>query len=79
MNDTARIHYLAGEVSALHAFALAVIASHQDLPRLAAEFERLSENQIAIATTETVQDAYLDGQRTIIDDLRNTMAARLGH
>jgi hypothetical protein len=78
MNDTARIHYLAGEVSALQAFALAVIASHADLPRLAAEFERLSENQIAIATTETVQDAYLDGQRSIIEDLRNTMTGRLG-
>jgi hypothetical protein len=77
MNDTARIHYLAGEVSALRAFAVAMIASHQDLARLAAEFARLSENQIALSTGQTVHDTYLDGQRSTIDDLRSNMAARL--
>jgi hypothetical protein len=78
MNDTARIHYLAGEASALRAFALAVINVHPDLARLAAEFERLNENEIARSTGETVHDAYLEGQRSTIDDLRGNMAARLG-
>lgn len=79
MNDTARIHYLAGEASALRSFSLAVINVHPDLARLAAEFERLSETQIGIATGQSVQDAYLDGQRSTIEDLRKHMAARLGH
>jgi hypothetical protein len=78
MNDAARIHYLAGEASALRAFALAVIASHSDLARLATEFERLSENQIALSTGATVHDSYLDGQRSTMDDLRSNMAAKLG-
>jgi hypothetical protein len=69
---------LAGEASALRAFSLAVINVHPGLPPLAAEFERLSETQIGMATGQTVQDAYLDGQRSTIEDLRNAMAARLG-
>jgi hypothetical protein len=74
MNDTARIHYLAGEASALRAFCLAMINVHSDLARLAAEFERLSETQIGVATGQSVQDAYLDGQRSTIEDLRKHMA-----
>jgi hypothetical protein len=57
---------------------LAVINVHPDLPRLAAEFERLSETQIGMATGQTVQDAFLDGQRSTIEDLPNPMAVRLG-
>lgn len=77
MNDIDRLHHLAGEVSALRAFAIAVIASHPDLPSLAAEFERLSENQLALSAGETVLDAYFEGQRATIDDLRDNVDAQL--
>jgi hypothetical protein len=77
MVDADRLHHLAGEVSALRAFAKAVIASHPDVTSLAAEFERLTENQIALSVGETVFDPYLEGQRATIDDLRGNVDAQL--
>lgn len=46
VDDTAKLGHLAGQVSALQAFALAVIATHRKPHHLFEEFVRLSDNQI---------------------------------
>jgi hypothetical protein len=75
MNDTDRLHFLAGEVSALRAFAMAVIQTHPNLPALQAEFERLRESQTALSNPVPVREEYFgpttsDGRRSVQADGR---------
>jgi hypothetical protein len=77
METGEKIDFLAGEVSALRAFALAVINSHPNLRLLRDEFERLSELQIGLSVPSTVTEQYLDGQRQAADVLRAHIAARI--
>lgn len=76
-DDKARLEHLAGEVSALRAFAPAVIATHHEPHHLNEEFIRLSEHQIGLTTPADVSDAYVDGQRQTLDVLREYLRLRL--
>jgi hypothetical protein len=51
MDDRSRLEYLAGQVAALNAFAMAVISTHSDLKALHATYARLVEDQIALFVT----------------------------
>jgi hypothetical protein len=76
--DSEKINYLAGEISAFRAFALALINSHPDVQHLADEFLRLSEAAIGISGGTPVSEQYVEAQRKTIDELNAHMHEVLG-
>lgn len=76
MNDSTRIHFLAGQVAALNAFAIALIKTHPDLEALQAEYATLTEKQVALSSPEPVSEAYLEGQQQTAAPLLALIATR---
>lgn len=70
------VHYLAGQVNALEAFALALINTHPDLARLSREFHRISETQAAISLPRVWADEFLHGQAATKEALEAHIANR---
>jgi hypothetical protein len=77
MSEASRLEYLAGQVAALNAFAIALINAHPDLAALQAEYGRLAENQVALSSPEPVSEAYLNGQQQTAEPLLALIAARI--
>lgn len=74
-----QLQLLAGEVSVLRAFVIALIASSQrdDLQRFATEFKRVCDAEMALESGVHVNDAYLVGQRKILEELQASIAKHL--
>lgn len=76
MDDRSRLEYLAGQVAALNAFAIAVIDTHSDVGALHAEYSRLVESQVALSAPEPVSEAYLNGQQQTAEPLLALLVAK---
>lgn len=57
MNDTERLHFLAGKVNGLRAAVFALIETHPDPTRLVQELERLSELSTRLSNPLPVTEA----------------------
>jgi hypothetical protein len=76
MNDSDRLHYLAGQISALTAFAAALIKTHPWSDGLCAAFQESEERTIAVAAPTKARDAYLDGLQDTAKSLRDLLQAK---
>jgi hypothetical protein len=74
MNDAQRLEFLAGQVAALEAFALAVINAHPNVQLLHDDFSRLKMQQESSSLPVPVSEAYLDGQAAVANDLERHLA-----
>jgi cell pole-organizing protein PopZ len=77
MSEASRLEYLAGQVAALNAFAIALTDTHPDREALQSEYGRLAENQVALSSPEPVSEAYLNGQQQTAEPLLANIAARV--
>lgn len=78
MSEASRLEYLAGQVAALNAFAIAPIDTHPDREAPQSEYgRRLAENQVALSSAEPVSEAYPNGQQQTAEPLLANIAARV--
>lgn len=77
MNDSEKLHHLAGEVNALMAFIAAVISTHPNIHALSEEFHRLSETQEAVSLPISVSEHFLEGQAERRENINNLIRVAL--
>lgn len=78
MNDTERLHFLAGEVNGLRAAVFALIHTHPDHAALVGELERLSELTVSLSNPVAVTEDYLAGQSQTIQEVTSLAKSLAG-
>jgi hypothetical protein len=65
--EMARLDYALGQIHALTSFTMATIGSHSDPQLLQRHFELVSQAALARTESVLVSEAFLDGQRSVVD------------
>ncbi len=70
MSNDDKFEFLAGEVNALRAVLMALVATQPDHRALLQELDRLAEQQRAVSNPMPVTEQFIEGQARAVDAFR---------